>query len=223
MGMHIHNITLFPHWNVNSLRAVRNEAIWEFPYWLYYHFTQRIDCVSLKAAADRTITRRKIRRMRSAALGSDRPGNLTSSPVPFLPLAWGERRFTPCYAVLRRSSGRSGSGGESVTASQLKPTHVNHGSCSQITGLLTGPFSSNLIIFFKHGLWWLGEVKFPQRIPTQQYEGSWEAAAEPRPTLSLTGYPHVSNLNPPGNTARTGLQRKFHLKKASEINSGLIF
>lgn len=91
--MHIYNIILLLHWNVNSLWAVRNEAIWEFPYWLYYHFTQRIDCISLKAEAGGTITRRKICGMKSAALGADIPVNLTLSPraavnIRFLSLGW---------------------------------------------------------------------------------------------------------------------------------------
>lgn len=49
----VYNSTLLLHWNVNSLWAVHNEAMREFPYWKYYHFTQRFDCIPLKADANR--------------------------------------------------------------------------------------------------------------------------------------------------------------------------
>lgn len=49
MWTHVYNSTLLLHWNVNSLWAVHNEAMREFPYWKYYHFTQGSDCIPLKA------------------------------------------------------------------------------------------------------------------------------------------------------------------------------
>lgn len=49
----VYNSTLLLHWNVNSLWAVHNEAMREFPYWKYYHFTQRSDCIPLKADTNR--------------------------------------------------------------------------------------------------------------------------------------------------------------------------
>lgn len=131
----VYNSTLLLHWNVNSLWAVHNEAMREFPYWKYYHFTQRSDCIPLKGDTNRERIRCNIQTQIHV---EEDPHQLH---------------------YVHQDLNLEVSGPQTTWQAFVLLCHVaaTRASRSQTSGIIGRSRTSNLFIFFEHGLW--GQLK----------------------------------------------------------------